>query len=121
MIEPGSSRSIRTAAQVNGRFTVERSSGCALGQAASGGKRQCLFGAVLSTQRLMAPTRDGAAEAGLHGHEHFSAVLTAIEAGRAELVRLHKHGEIHDSVLHALETELDLQETAARRHTVGAG
>ena len=61
------------------------------------------------------------AELRLHRHEHFSAVLTAIEAGRAELVGLHRRGEIHDTVLHALETELDLQETAARRHTVSAG
>jgi NhaP-type Na+/H+ or K+/H+ antiporter len=73
--------------------------------------------------RARVAERFSAAEAGLrlHRHEHFSAVLTAIEAGRAELVRLHRRGEIHDSVLHALETELDLEETAARRHTVDAG
>jgi CPA1 family monovalent cation:H+ antiporter len=71
--------------------------------------------------RVALAERSGAAEAGLHRHEHFSAVLTAIEAGRVELVRLHRRGKIHDSVLHALETELDLQETAARRHTVSAG
>jgi CPA1 family monovalent cation:H+ antiporter len=72
--------------------------------------------------RARVAERFSAAEAGLrlHRHEHFSAVLTAIEAGRAELVRLHRRGEIHDRVLHALETELDLEETAARRYTVDA-
>ena len=47
--------------------------------------------------------------------EHFSVVLTAITAGRAELLRLHRAGEIHDTVLHALEQELDLEELSARR------
>jgi Na+/H+ antiporter len=42
--------------------------------------------------------------------EHFSAVLSAVSAGRAELLRLHRSGEIQDSVLHAIEAELDLEE-----------
>jgi CPA1 family monovalent cation:H+ antiporter len=46
---------------------------------------------------------------------HFGVVLAAVEAGRAELLRLHRAGEIHDTVLHALEQELDLEEMSARR------
>jgi monovalent cation/hydrogen antiporter len=47
--------------------------------------------------------------------EHFSVVLAAIKAGRAELLRLHRAGEIHDTVLHDLEQELDLEELRTRR------
>ena len=47
---------------------------------------------------------------------HFEAVLAAVAAGRDELLRLYHAGEIHDSVLHALEGELDLEEVEARRH-----
>ena len=47
---------------------------------------------------------------------HFEAVLTAVAAGREEALRLYRAGEIHDSVLHTLEGELDLQEVEARRH-----
>ena len=52
---------------------------------------------------------------GPHRVEHFSVVLHAIDAGRTEILRLHQAGEIHDSVLHALEQELDLEELSARR------
>lgn len=48
--------------------------------------------------------------------DHFDIVLSAIAAGRTELIALHRAGTIHDSVLHALEQELDLEELAARRH-----
>jgi hypothetical protein len=67
--------------------------------------------------RLRATERFSQAEQEMRSHrqEHFSAVLIAIQAGRAELVRLHRKGEIHDSTLHALEGELDLEELAARR------
>jgi monovalent cation/hydrogen antiporter len=51
--------------------------------------------------------------------EHFTVVLAAIAAGRAELIRLHRDGSIHDSVLHALEQKLDLEELTARRHRDG--
>ena len=51
--------------------------------------------------------------------EHFTVVLAAISAGRAELIRLHRDGSIHDSVLHALEQKLDLEELTARRHLDG--
>ncbi|MBC7800567.1 MAG: Na+/H+ antiporter [Gemmatimonadaceae bacterium] len=48
-------------------------------------------------------------------NEHFEAVLTAIAAGRSELLRQHRTDEIHDDVLHALEAELDIEEMGARR------
>ena len=44
---------------------------------------------------------------------HFDVMLDAIRAGRAEVLRLHRTGEIHDDVLHALERNLDLQQIAA--------
>ena len=47
--------------------------------------------------------------------EHFAVVLAAIAAARAELLRLHRAGTIHDTVLHGLEQELDLEEVTARR------
>ncbi len=46
-------------------------------------------------------------------HAHFDVVLAAIAAGRVELVRLHRAGEIEDAVLHELERDLDLAELAA--------
>ncbi|WP_426955506.1 Na+/H+ antiporter [Muricoccus radiodurans] len=46
---------------------------------------------------------------------HFDVVLAAVAAGRAEVLRLHRSGEIHDEVLHALEHDLDLQELMAGR------
>jgi monovalent cation/hydrogen antiporter len=48
--------------------------------------------------------------------EHFNAVIAAIKAGRAEILRLHGSGEIHDRVLRDLENELDLQELVAQSH-----
>jgi CPA1 family monovalent cation:H+ antiporter len=41
---------------------------------------------------------------------HFDAMLAAIAAGRSELVRLHRAGQIEDEVLHDLERDLDLEE-----------
>lgn len=46
---------------------------------------------------------------------HFDVVLAAVAAGRAEVLRLHRSGQIHDEVLHALEHDLDLQEISAER------
>jgi monovalent cation/hydrogen antiporter len=46
--------------------------------------------------------------------EHFAAVLAANRAARAEVLRLHRAGSIHDSVLHVIETELDFEEMSAR-------
>jgi CPA1 family monovalent cation:H+ antiporter len=48
--------------------------------------------------------------------EHFKVVLAAVAAGRSEILRLYHAGTIHDSVLHVLEHDLDLEEISARRH-----
>jgi Na+/H+ antiporter len=45
--------------------------------------------------------------------------LAAVSAGRQELLRLHRAGEIHESVLQKLELELDLEEL--RLQQIGAG
>ncbi|MBY0613179.1 MAG: Na+/H+ antiporter [Beijerinckiaceae bacterium] len=47
--------------------------------------------------------------------KHFTAALHAVTHGRAELIRLHRSGKIHDSILHSIETELDLEELRFRR------
>jgi monovalent cation/hydrogen antiporter len=47
--------------------------------------------------------------------EHFTAALEATAAGRAELIRLHRVGQIHESVLTVLEEEFDLEEIRLRR------
>ncbi|MCW2239989.1 Na+/H+ antiporter [Azospirillum canadense] len=47
--------------------------------------------------------------------EHFAAVLAANRAARAEILKLHRSGRIHDSVLHQLEAELDLEDLTAER------
>jgi NhaP-type Na+/H+ or K+/H+ antiporter len=47
--------------------------------------------------------------------DHFGVVLEAIRAGRMELLRLHRSGELHDTVLHRIEEQLDLEELAAQR------
>ena len=72
--------------------------------------------------RARAATHYSEAEESLQGHRdaHFSVILDAVAAGRAELLRLHRSGEIHDSVLHALEEELDLDEMRARQ-AIGNG
>jgi CPA1 family monovalent cation:H+ antiporter len=43
-------------------------------------------------------------------HAHFDLVLEAVAAGRAELLRLHRAGEIDDRTLHELERDLDIEE-----------
>lgn len=67
--------------------------------------------------RARASARFSAAQGGLQQDrdEHFRVVLAAIAAGRAEVLRLHQAGEIHDSVLAQLEQELDVEEISARR------
>jgi len=47
--------------------------------------------------------------------EHFAAALAALAAGRKALIQLHHAGEIHDSVLHSVESELDLEELRLRQ------
>jgi monovalent cation/hydrogen antiporter len=49
---------------------------------------------------------------------HFDVVLAAVAAGREELLRLHRSGQIHDELLHTMERDLDIQEIAAL-HTRG--
>ena len=71
---------------------------------------QYAYRARASARFSTAPDRYGADRA-----EHFRVVLAAIAAGRAELLRLHETNEVHDTVLHALEEELDLEEMSARR------
>jgi CPA1 family monovalent cation:H+ antiporter len=44
---------------------------------------------------------------------HFTLILEAVTAGRAELLRLHRAGEIDDRTLHELERDLDLEELGA--------
>jgi CPA1 family monovalent cation:H+ antiporter len=46
-------------------------------------------------------------------HAHFDLVLEAVAAARAELLRLHRAGQIEDRVMHELERDLDLDELAA--------
>lgn len=46
-------------------------------------------------------------------HAHFDLVLEAVAAGRAELIRLHRAGEIDDRTLHELERDLDIEELGA--------
>ncbi len=46
-------------------------------------------------------------------HAHFDLVLEAVAAGRAELLRLYRTGDIDESTLHELERDLDLEELAA--------
>lgn len=41
---------------------------------------------------------------------HFTLMLKAVTAGRAELIRLHRAGDIEDETLHNLERDLDLEE-----------
>lgn len=51
-------------------------------------------------------------------HAHFDLVLEANAAGRAELLRLHRTGEIDESTLHESERDLDL---GRNRRPVGQG
>ncbi len=67
--------------------------------------------------RAKAATKFSEAETELRVHRqaHFAVVLSAVTAARAELLKMHRAREIHDSVLHRLEQELDLEEMSARR------
>lgn len=46
-------------------------------------------------------------------HAHFDLVLKAVAAGRAELLRLHRIGDIDEETLKELERDLDLEELSA--------
>jgi CPA1 family monovalent cation:H+ antiporter len=56
-----------------------------------------------------------------HRIDHYTTILAAIEAGRKELLRMHRAGAIHDSVLASIEEGLDLEEVNARRIVQPAG
>lgn len=47
--------------------------------------------------------------------QHYRAVLIAAGAGRRRLLELFNDGQIHDSVMHTLESELDHEELTAAR------
>ena len=47
--------------------------------------------------------------------DHFTVVLAAIGAGRRELLRLHRSGVLHDTILQRIEEQLDLEELTAQR------
>lgn len=44
---------------------------------------------------------------------HFDVILAAVAAGRHELMRLHRAGDIDDETLHSLERDLDIEEIGA--------
>ena len=46
-------------------------------------------------------------------HAHFDTLLEVVAAGRKELLRLHRDGDIDDDTLHELERDLDLEELIA--------
>lgn len=46
-------------------------------------------------------------------HAHFDVVLEAVAAGRRELIRLHRSGDVDDETLQELERDLDLEELSA--------
>jgi CPA1 family monovalent cation:H+ antiporter len=66
-----------------------------------------------ATERL----RDEDDSIGKESHAHFKAALTATQQSRAELLRLLHAGEIHESVAHEIEAELDLEEIRWRKLT----
>lgn len=44
---------------------------------------------------------------------HFDVILAAVTAGRKELMRLHRAGDIDDETLHGIERDLDIEEIGA--------
>lgn len=46
---------------------------------------------------------------------HFATALIAVQAGRDQLIRLHRERQIHVSVLRTIEGELDLEELRLRK------
>ena len=65
--------------------------------------------------RATARLRDDPDSIATRRTEHFTAATAANAAARAELIRLHRDGQIHTSVLNVLEEELDLEELRLRR------
>ncbi|RUO98944.1 Na+/H+ antiporter [Hyphomicrobium sp.] len=79
-------------------------------------------GQLIHPQLLERYTRRSTIAARYVGHEeahkdainaHFNVILAAVAAGRTELMRLHRSGDIDDETLQSLEHDLDIQEIAA--------
>lgn len=79
-------------------------------------------GSLIHPQLLESYRRRATISEGYAGNEaqyqprlqaHFDLVLAANAAGRAELLRLHRAGQIDDRVLHELERDLDFEELSA--------
>ena len=66
---------------------------------------------IKATQRF----RDDDETIGEESHAHFKAALLATQESRSELLRLLHTGEIHESVAHEIEAELDLEEIRLRK------
>jgi len=69
-------------------------------------------------QRRLEMTRH-VGDMGEHASElrasHFGTALAALAAGRKELIQMHHSGVVHDTIIRALESELDLEELRLRR------
>ena len=61
------------------------------------------------------------AEREQHVAAHLDVVVTGVAAGRAELLNLHRRGQIDDDTLHSLERNLDLEEYSAVSGSSAAG
>lgn len=68
-----------------------------------------------SRMRATERMRDDDAGIAQESHAHFQAALKATEESRAELLRLLHEGQIHESVAHQIEEELDLEEIRWRK------
>lgn len=72
---------------------------------------------LYKTYKFRAETVDDYAERTEHYRPaleaHFDVVLAAVAAGRRELIRLHREGQIDDEILRELERDLDLEELSA--------
>ena len=75
-----------------------------------------LFEQYTYRKRAAARYAEEAETLSTHRIDHFTTVLAAIEAGRHELLKMHRNDEIHDSVLQTIEEGLDLEEVNARRN-----
>lgn len=84
-------------------------------------------GALVHPQLLERYTQRAAAAASYAGSEdehtdrinaHYDVILAANAAGRTELVRLHRRGDIDDETLQSLERDLDIEEIGAQASRV---
>jgi len=67
------------------------------------------------THRATISRKFSASEEELRPHRdaHFTTILSAISAGRSEVIRMHRQQEIDDHILRTLERQLDLEEMGA--------